>query len=257
MGHRVVLCVGTKRRLWVLESPLDAPGPHLKGWTIFHATMARAARRGSSHGLERRVPRGRVRRPLRGEEARWGREAPGPPKMPAKALGFTKNYNREGVSSDARRPCGVHVGMGSGHLLASVDGRSRWSYESDGARHAGPARKARQILGSEFLGLCAGTLVEALENPFRVAPAPRFHLRDEDGHILCFHNDEDTSDLASLDGPLRDGDPISFVPAVSGGTAVSRHPPANLRFAAIEPTRPGPSSRSDWRTAPAWPRRRG
>ena len=59
---------------------------------------------------------------------------------------------------------------------------------------------------------------EALEALFESAPALRFHVCEESGrfrpHILCFLNDER---MSGLDAPLRDGDRIAFVQAISGG----------------------------------------
>ena len=79
----------------------------------------------------------------------------------------------------------------------------------------------RDVVGATTLRLRAETLASALEEAYRRVPVLRHHLCDEDGafreHVLCFHNDENTRDLASLDVPLRDGDRISIVQAVSGG----------------------------------------
>ena len=77
------------------------------------------------------------------------------------------------------------------------------------------------IVGEGTLKLNAKTLAEALEEAYRRMPALRFHLCDDDGtfrrHVLCFHNEENTRDLKSLDVPLRDGDRISILQAISGG----------------------------------------
>ena len=67
----------------------------------------------------------------------------------------------------------------------------------------------------------ARTLREALDAALASAPALRHHLCEEDGrfrtHVLCFHNGTSTRELKSLEVPLREGDVIAFVQAVSGG----------------------------------------
>jgi molybdopterin converting factor small subunit len=65
----------------------------------------------------------------------------------------------------------------------------------------------------------ARTLREAIDAALAAAPALRHHLCEEDGrfrtHVLCFHNETNTRDLASLDVPLKEGDVITFAQAVS------------------------------------------
>lgn len=39
------------------------------------------------------------------------------------------------------------------------------------------------------------------------------------GVLLCFHNDENTRWLDDLDRPVRPGDTITIIQAVSGGSA--------------------------------------
>lgn len=79
-------------------------------------------------------------------------------------------------------------------------------------------------VGCTELRLSAGTLREALEEGFRKLPALKFHLLAEDGdlrpHVLCFVNDTLFREIASVRISLEDGDEISFVQAVSGGSAV-------------------------------------
>ena len=79
----------------------------------------------------------------------------------------------------------------------------------------------RDVVGATTLRLRAATLAEALEEAYRREPTLRHHLCGADGsfrpHVLCFHNDENTRDLGTLDVPLRDGDRISIVQAISGG----------------------------------------
>ena len=66
-----------------------------------------------------------------------------------------------------------------------------------------------------------GTWREALEDAFRKLPALRVHVYDESGelrqHVLCFVNDESTRFHAGDGPPLRDGDRLTILQAVSGG----------------------------------------
>lgn len=65
------------------------------------------------------------------------------------------------------------------------------------------------------------TLEEALADAFRQVPALRVHLLEESGafrpHVLCFLNEVNTRWLEDLDQPLREGDTITILQAVSGG----------------------------------------
>jgi molybdopterin converting factor small subunit len=78
-----------------------------------------------------------------------------------------------------------------------------------------------QATGVSRVEVEALTLREAVDLALAAAPALRHHLCEEDGrfrgHVLCFHNDTSTRELASLAVPLKDGDVITFAQAVSGG----------------------------------------
>ena len=67
----------------------------------------------------------------------------------------------------------------------------------------------------------AETLDAALRRVLDVYPLLRVHLYDESGHlrrhVLIFHNDESIKRMSRLDVPLRDGDRLQVVQAVSGG----------------------------------------
>lgn len=67
----------------------------------------------------------------------------------------------------------------------------------------------------------ASTLREAIDAALATAPALRHHLCEENGrfrvHVLCFHNDMNTRTLRSLEVPVREGDVVTFVQAISGG----------------------------------------
>lgn len=77
------------------------------------------------------------------------------------------------------------------------------------------------VAGAKRLRVEAATLQGALDAAFAAVPALRYHLCDDAGklrmHVLCFLNDRNTREMATLDVPLADGDEITFVPAISGG----------------------------------------
>lgn len=65
------------------------------------------------------------------------------------------------------------------------------------------------------------TLAGALDALTTRYPALAVHLFDEHrrlrGHVLCFHNDDNTRWLPSLDRPVKSGDVITIMQAVTGG----------------------------------------
>ncbi|MBK8915295.1 MAG: MoaD/ThiS family protein [Phycisphaerales bacterium] len=85
-------------------------------------------------------------------------------------------------------------------------------------------------LPSVFTPIVAGRLTFSLEAESlrgawqalrRERPEVGLHLFDESGalrrHVLCFHNDRNSRWLDGEDAPLRDGDTLLFMQAVSGG----------------------------------------
>ena len=79
----------------------------------------------------------------------------------------------------------------------------------------------RDILPGGSIPIEGTTLAEALEDAYRQVPALRVHLCDETGrfrpHVLCFVNDVNTRWLRETRQPLKDGDCITILQAVSGG----------------------------------------
>jgi sulfur-carrier protein len=78
------------------------------------------------------------------------------------------------------------------------------------------------VVGDKLeLALEAQTLAGALATLVERYPALGVHLFDETGalrgHVLCFHNDDNTRWLPSLDRPVAAGDVITIMQAVSGG----------------------------------------
>lgn len=69
--------------------------------------------------------------------------------------------------------------------------------------------------------LDATTLADALSRLIEEYPLLRRHLYTEDGelrqHVLIFYNDDNIKWLEHLDVPLKAGDRLSVVQAVSGG----------------------------------------
>ena len=77
------------------------------------------------------------------------------------------------------------------------------------------------LVGIRALELEAGTVGEAFLQIRREHPRIGVHLFDESGglrqHVLCFHNGTNTRWASGNDAPLRGGDRIVFLQAVTGG----------------------------------------
>jgi molybdopterin converting factor small subunit len=75
--------------------------------------------------------------------------------------------------------------------------------------------------GASPVTIEAATLSEALERLRETYPLLRVHLYDEAQqlrpHVLIFYNEESTRWLERLDVPLRPGDRLEIIQAVSGG----------------------------------------
>jgi molybdopterin converting factor small subunit len=78
------------------------------------------------------------------------------------------------------------------------------------------------VAGRRVLRVRAATLAEAIEALFREVPALRFHLCEDDGafrhHVLCYLNDTSTREMKELGAELKEGDRVTFVQALSGGS---------------------------------------
>lgn len=83
-----------------------------------------------------------------------------------------------------------------------------------------PTLLAPLVGGDRRAPLEAETLAHALDL-LRAHPSLGRHVFDEAGgvrqHVLVFHNDTSTRWLPTLDVPLRDGDVLVIMQAVSGG----------------------------------------
>jgi len=75
--------------------------------------------------------------------------------------------------------------------------------------------------GHDSVTIEARTLSEALDRMDKDYPLLRVHLYDETGrlrpHVLIFYNEESTRWLERLDVPLKPGDRLEILQAVSGG----------------------------------------
>ena len=75
--------------------------------------------------------------------------------------------------------------------------------------------------GARDVTLDAGTIREALDGLVRAHPNLSERLRDEHGklrpHLALFINQDDARLLGWEDAPLRDGDIVHVIPALSGG----------------------------------------
>jgi adenylyltransferase/sulfurtransferase len=84
-----------------------------------------------------------------------------------------------------------------------------------------PALLRDSVGGKTSFSVAGATLAEALERMLETYPLLRIHLYDEAGqlrpHVLIFYNAESIAWLDRLDIPLRAGDRIDVLQAVSGG----------------------------------------
>lgn len=79
----------------------------------------------------------------------------------------------------------------------------------------------RDLAGRRRAVVDASTVGEALDAAVTTIPSLRERLRDEHGklreHMNVFANDEEIRRLDGENTPLRDGDTVHIIPAVSGG----------------------------------------
>jgi adenylyltransferase/sulfurtransferase len=84
-----------------------------------------------------------------------------------------------------------------------------------------PSLLRTSVGGTDHVAVAADTLREALATLVARHPLLRFHLYDEKGafrtHVLMYYNGESVALLPSLDIPLRPGDELEVINAVSGG----------------------------------------
>ena len=99
------------------------------------------------------------------------------------------------------------------------------------SRAASPTRVAIEVTvpgllaeftdGRRHFPLEAGTLAEALKCLLEQHPLLRPHLYDETGrlrkHVLIFYNEDNLATISDRNIPLRPGDQLQVLQAVSGG----------------------------------------
>ena len=79
----------------------------------------------------------------------------------------------------------------------------------------------RDFAGRSRVAVEAATVGEALDRLADECPSVRERLRDEHGrlreHLNVFANEEDIRRLDGERTPLREGDVVHIIPAISGG----------------------------------------
>lgn len=83
-------------------------------------------------------------------------------------------------------------------------------------------------------GVEGATVEEALEDAYRRLPGLRVHLCDESGslrrHVSCYLNETGIQWLSEDEQRLADGDRITILQAVSGGSAGPGQDPASAKM---------------------------
>jgi sulfur-carrier protein len=78
--------------------------------------------------------------------------------------------------------------------------------------------------GKDSVQVSGATVREVLESLERECPGLRSRVCDEQGEmrrfVNLFLNEEDVRHLQALDTPVKEGDILSIVPAIAGGTNV-------------------------------------
>ena len=85
-----------------------------------------------------------------------------------------------------------------------------------------PSLLAQIMGGSKLVQVEAETVQGSIDRLLTEYPLLKVHLYDESGalrpHVNLFHNDTNTRWLPSLDLPVQDGDTLTVMQAVSGGS---------------------------------------
>lgn len=84
-----------------------------------------------------------------------------------------------------------------------------------------PSMLSAVIAGPQPMTVEAHTFAQALDRACARVPPLRDYLYDESGqlrpHVLCFLNETNSRWFDELDRPVKDGDCITILQAVSGG----------------------------------------
>lgn len=190
MADRVVVCVGTRKGLFVFRSDRKrerwaADGPFLKGWQVYHAVVdSRSTPRlyaaGSSEVFATTVFGNRYGKKLRG-----AKRPPVPPKLNARQR---KQHRRFGINPTPRvwhiepgrasEPKVLYAGTAPAGLYRSEDSGQTWEEVGSITRH--PTRKHWQ---PGFGGMCLHSIQLDPQNEKRmyVAISAAGAFRTEDG----------------------------------------------------------------------------
>jgi hypothetical protein len=193
MSDKVILSVGTKRGLFVLESDAKRDrwklrGPYLKGWDVYHATVdARQSPRllaaASSVVFATTVFNG----DLAGKKFTGAKRPPAPPKLPSKAVKTARKYGiptaprvwhvEPGRATEKRV---LYAGTAPAALFRSEDDGRTWSEVSGLTNH--PTRKDWQ---PGFGGMCLHSIQCDPLDPQRmyVAISAAGAFRTDDGGL--------------------------------------------------------------------------
>lgn len=177
MSDRVILNVGTKRGLFVLESGPKRDrwklrGPFLKGWAIYHATVdQRGTPRIVAAACSDFVGTTVFTGDLAGRKFVGAKKPPAPPKLPPKALAFVKKY---GISATPRvwhvepghasQKNVLYAGTAPAALFRSEDGGLTWDEVKSLTNH--PTRKDWTPGAG---GMCLHSIQIDPGNPLRMA----------------------------------------------------------------------------------------
>jgi hypothetical protein len=152
MADRVVVCVGTKRGLFVLDSDRTRDrwalrGPYLKGWPVYHATVdARGTPRIFAAGASEVFATTVFSGDLEGKKFAAAKKPPVPPKLLPKPLAFAKKYGIPVTPrvwhvepARASEKNVLYAGTAPAGLFRSEDAGRTWEEVTSLTRH--PTRK--------------------------------------------------------------------------------------------------------------------
>ena len=90
-----------------------------------------------------------------------------------------------------------------------------------------PAPLRRLARGCDIVKASGSTVGEILHWLTEAYPELKDRLQDEHGEVRRFINiyvnDKDIRFIKNLETPLKDGDQVSIIPAIAGGTALPAH----------------------------------
>jgi hypothetical protein len=191
MPDKVVLSVGTKRGLFLFESGAKrdrwtTSGPHLKGWSIYHATVdARKGARLHAAASSEAFGTNTFSADLRKPKFAGAKKPPVPPKLPASALKFARKYS---ISVNPRvwhiepsrpsEPGVLYAGTAPAGLFRSTDDGKTWEGVASINNH--PSR-SKWMPGAG--GMCLHSIQIDPVNPDRmwVAISAAGAFRTDDG----------------------------------------------------------------------------